>query len=238
MATVLRRTSAASPAAQARPATIAETTVCRVGFWSAVLTAVFYIGWLVGMAASFVLPKPLSDYAPMVPSVFIPFGWVPLIVSVHRWASEERRIFAEIALAFAIMYGALLAMNYFVVLTVTIPHASAGGDVGILAIKPQSFFLAVEAIGYTCMTLSALFAAFVFKGPGLQRWIYWMLLITGVFVVALPLQMFWSTWPSPPVYAMIPREFTLTTAVILLAVMFHRRERPSIRNSIQSGGAA
>ena len=71
---------------------------------------------------------PWSDYAPMVPSVFIPFGWVPLMVSIHRWASDERKIFAEIALAFAVMYGALLAMNYFVVLTVTLPQAKAGAD--------------------------------------------------------------------------------------------------------------
>jgi hypothetical protein len=204
-----------------------DAVLHRVGFWSAVVTAVFYVAWLAGMGLSYFLAKPWSDYAPMAPSVFIPLGWVPLMISIRRWAPEPRRIYGDIAVAFAVMYSALLTMNYFVALTVTIPKEAAGVDVGLLAIQPQGFFLALEAVGYTLMTLSALFAGLVFRGAGLQRLIRWLLLITGAFALIIPLQMFWPTWPSPPVYLTLPREFTLVAAVILLAVMFGRREVPS-----------
>lgn len=174
----------------------AQRTLSLVGFWSAVLTAIFYVGWLLGMAASFVLTKPWSDYAPMAPPLFIPLAWIPLILTIRRWAAEDRKIFGDIAAAFAVMCGALLTMNYFVALTVTIPKQSAGVDVGLLAIQLQGFFLAVEAIGYTLMSLSAhrgfalsVDTGFVFGGTRLQGWIRWMLLITGVFAIVLPFQM-------------------------------------------------
>ena len=58
MATVVSRHQSL-PAQQARPREATrEETVLRVGFWSAVATAIFYIGWLIGMASSFFLPSP------------------------------------------------------------------------------------------------------------------------------------------------------------------------------------
>ena len=199
----------------------------RTGWWAAVLTAVFYIGWLIGLVVSFFVPAPLSEYVTMAPSVFIPLAWVPLMLVISRWEAEERRIFGDIAVAFAVMYGALLTMNYFVALTVTIPKGGQGPDVGILAIQPQSFFLALETVGYTLMSLSALFASFLFSGRGLRGWIRWMLMITGIFGVGLPLQMLWATWPSPPTFMIIPRELSLPAAAILLAVMFSRAKPAS-----------
>lgn len=210
-------------------------TLYRVGWWAAVLTVVFYIGWLIGLIVNFLAPAPWGEYAMMAPSVFIPLAWVPLMLVVRRWAPRERQIFGDISVAFAVMYGSLLTMNYFVALTVTIPKGSQGPDVGILAIQPQSFFLAVEAVGYTLMSLSALFASFVFKGGGLKGWIRWMLLITGIFGLALPLQMLWASWPSPPDLLIAPRELALPTAAILLAVMFSRRVPGSAPDDLAGG---
>jgi hypothetical protein len=91
------------------------------------------------------------------------------------WAqvAADRRIWSQTGLIFAIMYGTLICMNYFVQLTLVAP-ALYRGEVSD-NVRPflfnvfNSFTYSVDLLGYSFMSLSTLFAAFVFTGPGLEK---------------------------------------------------------------------
>jgi hypothetical protein len=212
-------------APRAGPTGVASESVSRLGFWAAVLTAAFYTAWDLGFVAGFFLQWPATLTAAWAPSVFIPPAWVLLMVCVDRWAPEERRVFGEAAVAFGAIYAALSTAVYFVQLTVAIPTELAGAgaqQVGVLLWdQPRSFPYALDILGYTFMSLSALFAAFAFARQRFERWVRWTLLASGVVAVVLPIQMFWL----PAEVAAAPTLFTFPAAAILLAVHFRRAGR-------------
>ena len=89
--------------------------------------------------------------------------------------ASDRAAFAVrvTGLTFAIMYGTLICLNYFVQLTLVAP-ALYQGNVSD-SVRPflfnvfNSFTYSVDLLGYSFMSLSTLFAAFVFRGPGLEK---------------------------------------------------------------------
>jgi hypothetical protein len=198
--------------------------VCRVGFWSAFAVAFFYSAWDVGFVASFFLKFPWDLILQWAPSAFIPAAWVVLMVSVDRWAPEERRVLSEVAVAFGVVYAALSTSTYFLQLTVAIPKEvmGAGSQLGpLLWEQPRSLPYATDILGYTFMSLSALFAAFVFTRQGRERSVRWALIVSGLPAFVLPIQMFWL----PAEIAAAPTLVGFPAVGILLARLFHHAER-------------
>jgi len=194
--------------------------------------ATFYTAWDLGFVASFFLKWPANLIASWVPSVFVPAAWIALMVSINRWAEEDKRIFSETAIAFGIVYAALSTSVYFLQLTVALPKeiAGNGSQVGILLWEqPRSFPYAMDILGYTFMSLSALFAAFAFGRRGFPRWIRWSLLVAGLPAFVLPIQMFWL----PAEIAAAPTLFAFPAAGVLLALLF-ARERAEMSSRIGS----
>lgn len=197
--------------------------VCRIGFWAAIAVAVFYSAWDLGFAASFFLKFPWDLIVQWAPSAFIPAAWVVLMVSVDRWAPEDRRILSEVAVAFGVVYAALSTSTYFLQLTVAIPKEmmGAGTQLGpLLWEQPRSLPYATDILGYTFMSLSALFAAFVFSGHGRERSVRWALIVSGLPAFVLPIQMFWL----PAEIAAAPTLVGFPAAGILLALLFRNAE--------------
>lgn len=229
MATLATRPAAPPVTVTSAATSTAAKSVLRVGIWSAVAMATFYTAWDLGFVASFFLNWPANLIASWAPSAFIPAAWVVLMVTINRWVKEDRRIFTETAVAFGIVYAALSTAVYFAQLTVALPNEIAGSaQVGILHWEqPRSFPYAMDILGYTFMSLSALFAAFAFQGRGTQRWVRWTLLSAGLPAFVLPIQMFWL----PAEIAAAPTLFAFPAAGILLAMLF-AREGAQIRATV------
>ncbi|MGZ9190509.1 MAG: hypothetical protein ACXW39_10680, partial [Nitrospira sp.] len=151
-----------------------QTAVYKIGFWSAVLASVFSIAYDLGQLAEwFGLmgsgggPEHDSTWyglvVLLVPSLFLGISFVVMMGSVHRLAPSDRRIWSQTGLSFAIMYGTLICMNYFVQLTLVAP-ALYRGDVSA-SVRPflfnvfNSFTYSVDLLGYSFMSLATLFAA-------------------------------------------------------------------------------
>jgi hypothetical protein len=200
----------------------------RVGFWAAVAVTVSYTAWDVGFAISALFKWPVDLIVQWAPSAFIPAAWLVLMVSVNRWAAEERRVFSESAIAFGIVYAVLSTSVYFVQLSVAIPKEMAGAQVGtLLWEQPRSFPYAMDILGYTFMSLSALFAAFALRRNGVERQARWALIVAGLPAFVLPIQLWWL----PAEFAAAPTLIGFPAAGVLLALLFHRESTAHPRGS-------
>jgi len=214
----------------------AEKSVNKFGYWSALLVAVFSIAYDIGQIAEwFGLmgsgggPEHDSTWyglvVLLVPSLFLGISFVVMMGSVHRLAPAERKIWSQTGLAFAIMYGTLICMNYFVQLTLVAP-ALYRGEVSE-SIRPflfnvfNSFTYSVDLLGYNFMSISTLFAAFIFTGPGLQKTVRWFLLANGLIMPFIALQTFYH----PLIWGASLWAVTLPGSAISLAVLFKRQLR-------------
>ncbi len=99
----------------------------RLGFWSAVLTAVFSILFTVGVLVGGILPRPWDVVIPIGASLLLAPSFVVMMVSVHYAAPAEKKIWSHIGITFAVLYAALVSMVYVTWLFVVEPHVLRGG---------------------------------------------------------------------------------------------------------------
>jgi hypothetical protein len=213
-----------------------RTVVWRLGFWSALLASVFSVAYDVGQLLEWLGlmgsgggPEHDSTWyglvVLLVPSLFLGIAFVIMMGAVHRQALPERRIWSQTGLSFAVMYGTLIGMNYFVQLTLVAP-ALYRGDVSD-SIRPflfnvfNSFTYSVDLLGYSFMSLSTLFAAFVFTGPGLEKAVRWFMIANGLMLPFIALQTFYH----PLIWVASLWGVTLPGSTIALALLFRRKVR-------------
>ncbi len=167
--------------------------VSRLGFWSAVLSFVFGVGFIIAELADLAgaTPHPQQLLTLMFPSFLLTFAFVILMASVYQYAPQPRKIWAHIGLIFAVMYATLNSAVYMEQMTVLYPLTLAGtvGKYQFIAFGDvPSFIYGLNALGYGLMSLATLFVAPVFAGPGLMRWIRGALIANGLLAPALLLQ--------------------------------------------------
>lgn len=211
-----------------------QPTVYRIGLWSAVLASVcsiaYDIGQIVewfGLMGSGGGPEHDSTWyglvVLLVPSLLLGVSFVVLMSTVHCQAPRERRVWSQTGLTFAIMYATLICMNYFVQLTLVAPALYRGSVAD--HVRPflfhvfNSFIYSVDLLGYSFMSLSTLFAAFVFTGAGLEKTTRRFLVANGAIVPFIALQ----TFCHPMIWVASLWAVTLPGSTICLAVLFRRK---------------
>lgn len=170
----------------------ARRRVFRLGFWSAILTAVTaatalgiasttaparsgpYCQVMVDMGVlESCITYPYTDAAAFVPIDYIwmypaflmALLFVVLVVCIHHYAAADKKIFSQIALSFAVISASVLATNYFIQLTVAQPSFLKGEVEGLSLFSqynPHGVFIALEDIGYLMMGIAFLFIALIF----------------------------------------------------------------------------
>jgi hypothetical protein len=197
----------------------------RLGFWSAVCSAGFAIMYSVaeiahqlGMLGPY--DNPVSLIVRMVPSLLLPIVFVVLIIAVRVLAPKQFRIWADIAVAFAVIYAVLVSLVYFVELAVVIPRTMQGGadEVALLIFGAGTFMFAIDILGYAFMSLSTLAAAMIFSGRGLECWIHRALLVNGLLAPAIALQVFYPVL----FFATAVWVVSFPAAALMLAIWFRR----------------
>ena len=199
----------------------------KLGFWSAILAALFGISYIIAelvhqLGLLGLHDGPRSLILRMAPSLLLAPTFVILMVSIHYYASEENKIWSHIGMSFAIVYMVLVSIVYFVELVVVVPHLQRGeaDKVALLIFEWGSFMFAVDIIGYSFMNLATLFAAPVFSGKRVERWIRWILIANGLQaptnagMIIIPF--LWN------IAALWVITFPLST--VLLAVLFRQRK--------------
>lgn len=150
----------------------------RPGFvaaWSLAGVGLLYAA-VVAAAIADVGAEPIRDPVLAVMEVLTVLAALLVVVvmaAVYERAAPHARHYASIALSFAVVMAGLTSAVHFVAL-------SAGRQTGLTALAWPSTLYAVELLAWDLfLGLSLLFAAPVFKGPGLQNAVRWSLTVTG-----------------------------------------------------------
>ena len=195
--------------------------ISKIGFWSAVLSFIFAMGYIVFQFAQWVglTPSPWHLITLTFPSFWLALSFVILMISIYHYASDDKKIWGHISVAFAIMYATLNAAVYFLQMTVVVPFLLSGQaeKVAFIELNMGTFIYAFDVLGYSLMSLSTLFAAPVFIGRRIEKWIRWSLIANGLLTPALLLQQNLPTFSIAAFWAI-----TFPVATALLAVLFKR----------------
>ena len=221
------------------------TALKLLGFWSAVLATVCSIGYGLAVIVMIIASASMSTTAaapgwqgmeayvasfqpiqmlPLIPSLLLAPTFVVLMVCVHSYASNAKKLWSQVGLAFAIVYATMACVNYIIQLTVvrfSILSRETDGLAMFVSGNPHSIFWAL-ASAYVFMNLAMLFAAQVFEGGKLERWIRWLFLANGASAVVT---IFGVVVDNPMVYllgSLVPWCVIFSAATILLAVLFKR----------------
>ncbi len=213
---------------------MAATTnsVRTLGLWSALLSSLFSITYVVAQLAEWagLLGSSGGPHSKsttyglailLTPSLLLGISFVVLMVSIHYIANSSKRIWSHVAVVFASMYATLVSIVYYIQLAFVMPRIARGEteDIQILIFEPfDSFLYAVDVFGYSLMSLSTLFAAAVFKLQGIERWIRWALIANGCLIPFLALQMYYP----PLIWGGSLWGITFPAATLLLALHFKR----------------
>lgn len=200
-------------------------SVYGLGFWSGLASTTLSVIYIVPqLIIGIDMPASPRDLLVILgPSILLAPSFLILMISVHHFAPDEKKIWSHIGMAFAIAYFVFVTIVYFVGLTIQLPH-TIQGDVDkyeLLKYAPKSFMTAIDALGYASMSLAMLFASPVFGKRGLARWIRRLCIANGVLApVILATQVY-------PLVAYLGGFWIITfpSATGLLTIMFWRHWR-------------
>lgn len=128
-----------------------------------------------------------KDFLWMPLAILLVLAYVTLMVSIHTCAPEQKKIYSQVGLAFALMAATILASDYFVqfsVIPVSLRNHETDGLAMLIQYNPNGVFIALEELGYLLMSLSFLFFAPVFAGRNrLENAIRWVFI--GAFILTV-----------------------------------------------------
>ncbi len=168
----------------------------RIGYWSALTVAVLVLLIDACMIASTIIfpmttITTIESYAdsftnwqmlPFIPSLILAPVFVALMLSIHHYASEEKRFFSQLGFSFGVICAAILGIHYYIQLTVVqqglLSHQTSGLWF-FSAPNPNSLFWTLSALGYGFMGLAVLSTSVVFSQRRQQK-IKWLLVANGL----------------------------------------------------------
>ena len=184
---------------------LSTSTSNRFGYYSAILTTVITVvtfGFAIiaipisgancpGNCVEYPYLDTVSqfprDFLWMPLAIVLVLAYVTLMVSIHSYASRQKKIFSQVGLSFALIAAAVLVADYFIQFSV-IPMSLTNGETEGLAMliqyNPHGVFLALEELGYLVMSLSFLFMAPVFANKNrLESAVRWIFVIAFILVI-------------------------------------------------------
>jgi len=219
----------------------------RLGFWSAVLTAVlaavmFAAGVLTparsgpfctgASCISYPYVTGLSSFIPadyiwLYPGFLLALAFVVLMACIHQYAPDKKKVFSQIGLSFALVYSAVIAIDYFIQFVVVEPSILNGQTTGLSLFSqynPHGIFIGLESLGYLMMSVALLFASVVFAGGRLERTIQWLFVASFVLAVSflVGLSLLGYDIVAFEVTILLVNWVVLIVSGVLLSVVFRR----------------
>ncbi len=215
-----------------------STNVNTLGYWSAFLASVFSIIYIIGQLAEWFdlmgsgggpenASTAIGIIVLLVPSLLLAPSFALMILCTHYYAPEEKKVWSHAGIIFATVYTVMVSINYYVQLTLVVPHMLRGDieSIRVFLFTPfDSFIYSVDVLGYSFMSLSTLFTAFIFSKNGLEGTARRFLIANGLLIPFLALQIYYHPliWPAS-LWAI-----TFPGATITLARIFrNKRGKPN-----------
>jgi hypothetical protein len=166
-----------------------------LGFWSAAIIATLVILIDAGMILSAIL-FPMTTITsmeaytnsfnslqmlPFIPSLLLAPMFVIMMLAIHQYASDDRKVLSQLGFSFSLICAAVLSIHYYIQLTFVqqgILNSELAGVWQFAAPNPHSFFWTFAALGYGFMGIALLCTAPVFSGKS-ERSIKWLFIANG-----------------------------------------------------------
>jgi hypothetical protein len=166
-----------------------------LGFWSAAIIATLVIFIDAGMILSAIL-FPMTTITsmeaytnsfnslqmlPFIPSLLLAPMFVIMMLAIHQYASDDRKVLSQLGFSFSLICAAVLSIHYYIQLTFVqqgILNSELAGVWQFAAPNPHSFFWTFAALGYGFMGIALLCTAPVFSGKS-ERSIKWLFIANG-----------------------------------------------------------
>lgn len=176
---------------------LSTTTSNLVGLYSAILTVVITV--VTFSLAITAIPNsgafcsencfeyPYVDTLSQFPQdyLWMPFAmllvvvYVVLVVSIHAYAAQHKKIYSQIGLSFALIAAGILLSDYliqFSVVPASLMNQETDGIALVNQYNPHGIFIVLEELGYLLMSLSFVFLAPVFSDQSrlaaVVRWVF------------------------------------------------------------------
>jgi len=198
--------------------------IALLGFYSALAAFVAAVGYCVVQILQItgLIIYPVDDILIYGFSLGIAPPFLLAMLALHYSVPGERRIWSHAALLFAILYNAYVILMYTVQLTVVIPASIPDASKDVLVAAPHSFFWTIDALGYICLGISTLFAAFVFVNKGPEKWIRRFFIANGLMVPVIMFVYFYPHFSVGLLLIAFPWVITVPGSLLLLSIFFKR----------------
>jgi isoprenylcysteine carboxyl methyltransferase (ICMT) family protein YpbQ len=150
----------------------------KIGMISSLVT----LAAVLGFAGSMIVG---SNYGSYLSSLFIAWGFVPMICSFAAVGKAETKSAGNTAIAFSSVYALLISIVYFAQMTTV--HLSSLNEQASTILDYQTFglFFNYDLLGYAFMALSTFFIALTIYPKGkVEKWLKALFLIHGIFAVS------------------------------------------------------
>lgn len=199
-----------------------KKNIAIIGFYAAMAAFLAMVGYGIVqiLQVAGVTAYPLDDILIYGFSLAIAPPFLIAILALHHIVPGDRRFWSHGALVFALLYTVYVVLMYTVQLATVIPASLRDPAKNILTVTPHSFFWTLDALGYICMSLSTLFAAFVFKKDKAQKWLRRFLIANGLVIPLIGFAYFYPHFSNWVLFIGAPWLFTAPGSVLLLAIFF------------------
>ena len=149
----------------------------KLGMYSSLVTLasvlVFFVCMVIG-----------ADAGSFLSSMFIAWGFVPLICAYAAYAKKKYTAAAYTAMGFAAIYGMLIAVVYFTQLTTVRMSALTDQAATLLDYFSFNLFFSYDLLGYAFMSLSTFFIALTIDAKTKpDKWLKSLMMIHGIFAI-------------------------------------------------------
>jgi hypothetical protein len=125
------------------------------------------------------------DFGSYLSSMFIVFGFVPMMCGYAYFAEKEAKLAGYVSVAFSAVYAAIILLVYFAQLTTVRLNDLTRQAAILLDFQQFGLLFNYDLLGYGLMALSTFFAGLTIKVyTKADKWLKYLLMIHGVFFIS------------------------------------------------------
>lgn len=205
-----------------------------LGFWTSIAVALFSFAYIVALPFTFNFSpwEGIYEYAnefepiqmfTVIPSILLASAFLMFSVSLHYYASDDKKIWSHLGIVFSLVYVIISTANYLIQSVAIVPSLVNQELDGITIFAPgypNSIFFALMG-SYIFMTIAAFFMSAVFSGGRLETAIRWSFFGVGLSGVTI----LFGAFVGIPILMPLSGGLwfvSITIGTILVAILFRR----------------
>ncbi len=148
-----------------------------------------------------------------------------MLVSIHIYASESRKIWSLAGLVFGTAFAVLLGSLYFIQVGILLPalkHGTWDGLDQYTFSNPRSIAWGLNHFAWSLFGVTLLLTSCAFEGRGLKRWIRWLFILNGLANLSLIFAFAFEVEALTLGVAFLSWVIALPIAAVLVALMFRK----------------